>query len=51
MNKEHKYEHELFHIIHSKIWKINESRTKDNKIVILDSDIYEMVSKIINLNK
>lgn len=39
MNKMDYVEGELFHIIHSALWKINERRSEDNKIEILDREI------------
>lgn len=43
--------HELFHIIHSAIWHINEERVRENEILILDREIWNSIQKIIISNK
>lgn len=37
---------ELFHIVHSAIWHINEKREAENKIIILDKEIWYSIQKI-----
>jgi hypothetical protein len=41
-----KLKNELFHIIHSTIWHINEKREIKNKILILDKEIWDSIEKI-----
>ena len=43
MNKKSYVKGELFHIIHSAIFKINEKRAEKDKIKVLDKEIGEAI--------
>jgi hypothetical protein len=38
--------YELFHIVHSTIWNVNEKRNAENKILILDKEIWDAIQEV-----